>query len=237
MNWYKIAQRKNRFRELIKGFTAGSLIGLFFYIGVNNLLDAEKKFIENPQEVTNAIQIVQQEESSQVNEPIPSKEINQPISIYNDEYLKDIIKRHEGYRNKVYFDIMGHPTIGIGFNLDRVDVKYDIAKLGENIEEILKGKELTDSQINYLFQNDLETAKEDASSFLPNFENYPEEVKVILVDMAFNMGRHKLAQFVKFREALLNQDYERASKEMIDSDWYKQVGNRSRELVSLMEGV
>src|SRR6187551_1498786 len=37
----------------------------------------------------------------------------------NMKALKAQLERHEGNRSKVYNDTAGHPTIGIGFNLDR----------------------------------------------------------------------------------------------------------------------
>jgi len=233
MNWYKIAQRKSRFKELIKGFTAGSLIGLFSYIGVTNLLDAEKKFVENPKEVTNAIQVVQQEKPSQINEA----EVVPPKPSINIEEISNMIKKHEGIRNKVYYDTEKKPTIGIGFNLEKEGAKERLIQLGVDINNVLRGQELTNVQINKLFQDDLKIAISDAKSFLPNFDQQPEIVKNILVDMSFNLGYTGLSGFEDFRKALLNNDYIEASKEMIDSDWYSQVGNRSKELVSLMERI
>ena len=36
---------------------------------------------------------------------------------------------------------------------------------------------------------------------------------------------------------LANNDYEKAADEMIDSNWYKQVGRRSKRLVERMRNV
>ena len=52
--------------------------------------------------------------------------------------------------------------------------------------------------------------------------------------MAFNLGPNRLAQFKNFKQALENNNFELAAKEMIDSRWYNQVGNRSKELVNIM---
>ena len=48
--------------------------------------------------------------------------------------------------------------------------------------------------------------------------------------MAFNLGIYGLLTFKKFLKYLKNEEYVKASKEMLDSKWAKQVGSRAREL-------
>lgn len=45
----------------------------------------------------------------------------------------------EGTRPCVYIDTMGHPTIGIGFNLDRSDARSICSKYGINYDAIRAG--------------------------------------------------------------------------------------------------
>ena len=152
--------------------------------------------------------------------------------------ISEMLKRHEGVRDKVYQDSEDNPTIGIGFNLNRRDAKREIELLGLDYNDILNGKvSLTDKEVNTLFQKDLLNAIKDAKSFLPDFEEKPNKVKIVLVNMSFNMGLTRLNQFVKFKDALIKKDYKRASKEMKDSRWYHQVGNRSKELVKIMNSI
>lgn len=70
-----------------------------------------------------------------------------------------------------------------------------------------------------------------------DIEGQPDEVKLIVWDMAYNMGETRLLKFVKFRKALLRRDYVSAANEMMDSRWYHQVGRRGRSLVSRMKRV
>jgi GH24 family phage-related lysozyme (muramidase) len=151
--------------------------------------------------------------------------------------LTKMIARHEGNEPTVYPDSEGIPTIGIGFNLQREDAAEKLSNLGLDITNVLNGQELTDEQIKSLFQDDVRTATADAKSFLPNFDQQPEVVKNILVDMSFNLGATRLGGFDNFREALLRGDYQAAAREMVDSKWYGQVGDRSKELVSMMKGI
>lgn len=152
--------------------------------------------------------------------------------------ISEMLKRHEGVRDKVYQDSEDNPTIGIGFNLNRRDAKSRIESLGLNYNNILNGNSsLKHEQIATLFQKDLSNAIKDAKSFLPDFNKQPDKIKIVLVNMSFNMGLTRLNQFVKFKDALIKKDYKRASKEMKDSRWYHQVGNRSKNLIKIMESI
>ena len=148
---------------------------------------------------------------------------------------KDLIKKHEGIRDKVYHDTEGIPTIGVGFNLYRKDAVSRISSLGLNYQSVLDGEtSLTDRQIENLFEYDLMRAVSNASRFLPNFEQQPKEIKIVVVNMAYNLGLTRLNKFVKFRQALMDNNYLLAADEMINSKWYNQVGNRSKELTTMV---
>jgi len=55
-----------------------------------------------------------------------------------------------------------------------------------------------------------------------------------IVDMAFNLGLTKLNKFVDMKAALMNNDYNTAADEMVDSNWYKQVKSRGPRMVKIM---
>lgn len=164
--------------------------------------------------------------------------------IESDE-LFDQISRHEGIRRKVYKDTRGHPTIGIGFNLDSSINQQFLQRIGIDINELLNGKPLTDDQIKLLYDFSLKLAIRDAKSLLSNFDSQPEKVKRILIDMSFNMGRSKLSQFKGMLSAIENGDYQKAALEMKFQNgrngsltpWYTQTGNRSKELVRMMSSI
>ena len=52
--------------------------------------------------------------------------------------------------------------------------------------------------------------------------------------MCFNIGFSGLMKFKKMWFALGNRDFAEASRQMKDSSWYVQVGNRSKRNVNLM---
>ncbi len=161
----------------------------------------------------------------------------------------EMIKRHEGKRNWVYDDATGRSlkpgekargnrTIGVGFNLERNDARERLEKLGLDYNAIIRGeKPLEDNYIDILFKEDIEAAVSDARRYVPNFDELPNEAKLVVTNMAFNLGYNRLSQFKKLRQALINENYEEAAKEMENSRWYHQVGNRSRELVRVMRSL
>ena len=150
--------------------------------------------------------------------------------------LKSFITKHEGKRNKVYLDTKQIPTIGVGFNLKRSDAKAKIEKVGANYQNILNGKQLlTHKQIDLLLTDDINTAITDAKNFITNFDELPIQAKMVIVDMAFNLGAERLNKFQKLKAALEKNNYKVAALEMQNSRWYGQVKNRGKELVELMK--
>ena len=52
--------------------------------------------------------------------------------------------------------------------------------------------------------------------------------------MIFNLGLTKLLNFKKFLAAMEAEDWEEAGKQMLDSRWAKQVGNRADRLEQMI---
>jgi len=145
------------------------------------------------------------------------------------------LKQHENSKPYAYKDTAGHPTIGIGFNLDDKDNKKILSGMGYNVKDVIAGKvRLTEPVIKELYDTSIAKATKDATNWVPNLAEQPENVQKAIIDMSFNLGATKLAGFVKTREALINKDYKEASKQMLDSDWAKQVGKRAKNLSALV---
>jgi GH24 family phage-related lysozyme (muramidase) len=150
----------------------------------------------------------------------------------NKDDIKELIEKHEGRRDHAYPDTAGHPTVGVGFNLDRPDAREKIEALGLNYDDVRAGRQdLSDEQIDSLLDHDVETAISGARNDVSNFDSLPEGVQSAVVDMVFNVGESTFADFENTIDALENNDFERAADEMEDSDWYDQVGQRAAELV------
>jgi lysozyme len=142
----------------------------------------------------------------------------------NIERLKKQVIANEGMRKTAYKDTLNNWTIGVGHLIKIPD------------EEYLIEKELTDIEVDQIFTTDLNQAIDDARKFI-DADTIPEEAFEVVIDMAFNLGLPRLMKFQNFQQALKEKDYKRASREMLDSVWAKQLPNRSKRLANQMREV
>jgi len=136
-------------------------------------------------------------------------------------------KQFEGYRDKVYTDTRGNPTIGYGFNLNDKNMRSMVPA------DVIAGRRpLAQEEADNIFLTRYNQAARDAFNYLgPDMLKLDPQRQAIIVDMAYNMGPNKLAEFKRMKKAIQSGDYQRAASEMKDSDWYKQTGNRSKHHV------
>lgn len=125
-----------------------------------------------------------------------------------------LIKKHEGYRDKLYQCTSGKSTIGYGRNIEDNGISKDEA--------------------NLMLSNDIRECEKTLKSQFDFFEDLSEVRQAVLVNMMFNLGWPRLSKFKKMITAIYSKDYERASAEMLDSRWARQVGNRAVELSDMM---
>lgn len=140
------------------------------------------------------------------------------------QLIKEDLIRHEGYVREIYLDTEHLPTFGIGHLVVETDIEY-----GWPV-----GTPVTDERILDVFQTDYNIAYSDACALFLNFESLPDQVKRVLVNMSFNLGRPRLGRFKNMIAAVNEGDWCKAANEMVDSRWYGQVGRRSEELVEMM---
>lgn len=149
--------------------------------------------------------------------------------------LERMLTRNEGKDLTVYQDSKGHPTVGIGFNLDRYGARSAIEAQGLNYDRVRAGAQsLTETQASALLREDLNTAIEGAGRVVNNFDQLPFARQAVLVDLCFNMGENKLMDFSKMRRAVERGDWQGAANEMENSNWYHQVGDRGPRMVEIM---
>lgn len=150
---------------------------------------------------------------------------------YSNEFykrLKEEITADEGMVLEVYLDHLGYPTVGVGHLILESDEEYSYGE----------GKLITQTRCDELFFKDINTVLtecENRADF--NWESYPEEVKLIVCNMAFNLGLTRLSKFKKMISALNEGDYKQASVEGLDSKWAKQVYNRAKRLMNRLRDV
>jgi len=129
-------------------------------------------------------------------------------------------------------------SIGYGFFLGNPNAKNRIESLGYDFNAVYTGEQPISAQdAASLFREDIRTANRDAQQLFRSFGEQPAAVQLILTDMAYNLGIDRLSRFPKFRAAIEKKDYQEAAKELIDSRWYGQVGNRSKNHVRTLQGL
>lgn len=149
-----------------------------------------------------------------------------------------LIEPFEGRRNRVYKDSLGHPTVGVGFNLDRGNAEATLAAVvpGVNYQSLRAGRvTLTDAQIDALLRHDAAEALASARLHVPNFDALPRQAQLIVVDMSFNLG--SIAGWPDLKAALAAADFAAAAEAMADSKWRSQTGRRATHLIAAMQGL
>ena len=101
------------------------------------------------------------------------------------------------------------------------------------------GTPVSEERVWECFEKDLDTAISECHALYTEsvFDDFPEEVQQIVVNMMFNMGRTRLSKFKKFTGALIAGDWKEAAVEGRDSRWHKQVTNRAERLMKRLEAL
>jgi lysozyme len=149
---------------------------------------------------------------------------------YSKEFmvrLKDEIASDEGTVLEVYHDHLGYPTVGVGHLIKDTDPEF-----GEGV-----GFKISQTRCDELFYQDINICLDECERRMNEWDNYPNEVRLILANMAFNLGITRLLKFKMMFAALNNGDWVDASKQGLDSKWAKQVYNRAHRLMDRLRSI
>lgn len=142
--------------------------------------------------------------------------------------LKDMLKRHEGYRNYVYPCPAGASTIGWGHNIDANPLPKDIAGYLD------ANGTISPEMAERLLDMDIAAALRSCRKLYPEFDEFTEPRQMALADFLYNVGEGTARTFRVTNKRINRGDWEGAARGLESSLWYKQVGNRSREIVKLI---
>tara|TARA_R100000458_G_scaffold58201_1_gene65768 strand:- start:518 stop:967 length:450 start_codon:yes stop_codon:yes gene_type:complete len=147
----------------------------------------------------------------------------------NIEVCKEEIKRHEGEVLEIYEDSLGFKTLGVGHLIQKKDLEYDLPVGTPVIQEV----------VDLYYEDDFQKHLDETISLVgkDRFENLPEPIQHVLVNMCFNLGKHRLSKFKFMLHAVEIEDWEEMAKQMENSRWFNQVGRRGRELKDMVLGV
>ena len=134
--------------------------------------------------------------------------------------LLQSVKKHEGYRNKVYLDTLGKRTVGVG-HLCVEDFWED-------------DKEYEEKFLMTILKHDLQTAIKGADRVLVECPVLDDLAEEIIIEMVFQLGETGVSKFKNMIKALKIPDYQTAAIEMLDSKWAKQTPERAAGMSSEM---
>ena len=131
---------------------------------------------------------------------------------------------HEGIKNKSYADTKGLTTGGIGHLLRTNELAlYPV------------GTPISTDQIETWYIQDSISAIKIAQQLFPDVWSDLSDIrKRAIADLAYNMGKAGLSKFVNFIAAINAQDFNKAGMSLADSAWFKQVGRRGPNIVTMV---
>lgn len=128
--------------------------------------------------------------------------------------LIDLLIRHEGLKLEPYRCTSDKLTIGVGRNLEDCGI--------------------TEEEAMYLLKNDIKKFHEELTERFYFYQYLDGARKDAMLNMAFNMGVPRLANFVNALEFMSQRKYTEAADEFLDSRWAKQVGKRAIEVAQMI---
>ncbi len=170
-----------------------------------------------------------------------------PLSSADIDTLHSYLKFSEDFRLQAYNDSNLHPTVGVGFNLDRSDARALLTSVGANYDRVRDGAQdkpppnaacLTVTQGEQLLAITADEAIKVAQSIFRGLDTCDATRQIILIALCFNLGAGRVQGFQRLIAAVAKQDWDRAADELVDSLWYTQIGHRGpRDATALRTGI
>lgn len=136
--------------------------------------------------------------------------------------LIERIKRHEGFKPRVYDDATGQ-------ELKAGDTVRGVPTIGHGITWITQEESL------WLAQRRLTSIHAELSDRLPFFSELNPVRCDVLVEMAYQMGVEGVLKFHNTLAAVTDGNWDWAAEEMMDSAWARQTPYRAAKLARIMK--
>ena len=126
--------------------------------------------------------------------------------------IQQMLINEEGFELRPYRCLSDKLSIGVGRNLDDRGISEDTAY--------------------QMLNEDIDLCLSELRQRLPNFDQYPEAVRMTLIDLCFNMGISRLMKFKLtlgyIEEGLRIGNYTKAAVELMNSNYAKQLPARAK---------
>ncbi|MES2346303.1 MAG: glycoside hydrolase family protein [Pseudomonadota bacterium] len=132
----------------------------------------------------------------------------------NIAMLKAQLSIDEGRKKRIYLDTVGKWTVGVGRNIS--------------------DRDFSDDEIDLMLNNDIDLVAGQLDRHLPWWRQMTDARQNVLANMCFNVGVGRLLGFKNALAAMQAGRYDDAAKEMLDSQWARQVGDRAFRLATTM---
>jgi GH24 family phage-related lysozyme (muramidase) len=141
------------------------------------------------------------------------------------------IAEDEGKVLHKYLCSEGHPTIGIGHKvLPELDAEEVLSIYGVYDKDVPKEQKISEGRCYELFQEDVQVALGGCQKIYSNWEELPQEMQHVLINMCFQLGQGGLSKFKNFKSAVEDKNWTLAAVEMMDSRWASQTPERAIRL-------
>jgi GH24 family phage-related lysozyme (muramidase) len=155
-------------------------------------------------------------------------------------FVQALITRHEGYRRTVYLDTKGKQTIGIGFNLADPTARATCLAHDLDYEALLNGAPISMADAAAVRDDKILSAVFAAQCQFPDdgvglgWNAMPDNAQAVILDMLYEMGSVRFAEFHLMKAAVRSGDYAAAAVQMKQSDWFNEVPNRAQDDINIM---
>ena len=156
--------------------------------------------------------------------PVPGMAVPEPM-------LDALLHSREGFRDDVYLDSLGKPTVGYGH------------LLGPDYADQVGDTPFTQDELDSFFREDRETAESAAKRNVgeDTWNKLNKRQKATLSSMAFQLGEAGQKKFKNMIKAIQNDDYREAAKQALTgskggkSKWLKQTPVRALDLAEAFD--
>ena len=135
--------------------------------------------------------------------------------------LRQELENDEGNVKAIYLCSEQHPTFGIGHLVRKEDPEH-----GKPV-----GTEVSEERVISAFEDDVKTTISDCSKIFLDWDNLPEQARLVTANMCFQLGMPNLKKFKKTIDACNRQAWTEMASEMRNSRWHKQTTARAERLI------
>ncbi len=140
--------------------------------------------------------------------------------------INELLRYEEGVRYTPYLDSLGNPTIGMGFKIGTqgAPIKYFDFRIGDATIDAW----LSDN-LSYLAMEMADNAEINEA-----MQHCNQQRQDILTSMAYQMGVSGLSNFHHMLSAIIDEDWDEAAAQMLDSLWAEETPARANREAAVM---